>query len=112
MNGPQSKEQRDAERVAWEAREAERKRTEVQLNNATGRFIPVYPTAPVAGEPLPRPEFLSAELQAGPSGWWTVPKFIRFAVWLMAWSVVLGFAFALVSLVFWLITAGAIISQM
>jgi len=52
------------------------------------------------------------EIMAQPTAWQSLPKPIRFAVWLWAIAVIIGFMVGVVSLLFWLVTAGFIIFQM
>ena len=78
------------------------------------------PRLPAPGRPerlRPRPVLpdpfqpYTAELVAGPTGWQSVPGFVRVAVWLWALVTVLGFAIGLVWSVIWaiilMVTLGA-----
>jgi hypothetical protein len=56
-------------------------------------------------------QYLS-EIHASATGWYTIPKAVRLAVWVWAITVLLGVTASLFGVALWVITAGAVLSQM
>jgi hypothetical protein len=77
------------------------------------RFVEAFPSKPQVGEVLPKAEFVPlTTLEAGPSGWHTIPGTVRFAVWLWAIVTIVGFVAGCISLAVLLIGGGWALSQM
>jgi hypothetical protein len=55
-----------------------------------------------------RAKLVAPELTA----WQSIPKPVRFAVWVWAITVIIGVAGILIGVALWVITAGALLSQM
>ena len=80
--------------------------TEAEQQMLADRFKNAAVATPIW--PLAEHEFTPQQ----PTAWQSLPKPIRFAVWLWAIAVIIGFMVGVVSLLFWLVTAGFIIFQM
>lgn len=73
-------------------------------------YVQAYKAKPEVGERMPASDFLPVHV-APATGWYTVPGFVRVAVWLWALVTVLGFAagllFSLVWVIILMVTLGA-----
>lgn len=77
------------------------------------RFVETFRSKPQVGEVLPKAEFIPLpELTAGPSGWYTIPKLVRFVVWVYTILALIGLVIGAVSLLVMLIGGGLALSQM
>jgi len=105
MSHPQTREEAAAAHAAWKARQAEKARNLTQEDResiATGGTM--YPG------PLPSAEWHTLEGQ--PTAWQSVPKPVRFAVWVWAVVMIVATASFIAGLALWIITAGAVLATM
>jgi hypothetical protein len=77
---------------------------------SSGQWVQAYKGKPQVGERMPASEFLPV-LEARATGWQSIPKAVRFAVWVWALSIILSVIGAALAAVIWVIVLIVTFSQ-
>lgn len=84
--------------------------TQPRTRDESAQWMQAYKARPVVGEPIPPSTFLP--LSAAPTAWQSIPKAVRFAIWIFALWVIIGFGMFCAAVVAWMLGMGFALSQM